>query len=107
MRRWTAISLVGELDRLAARRVGDAEDVIDRADDLVRPGHVGRADRRNLHAVLFAVILRLPFVEDLVHRVLHVAVLKVILTDDALAIEFLFAADRHRTSVDDSVAPGD
>jgi hypothetical protein len=38
--------------------------------------------------VLFAIILRLPFVEDLVHRVLQVAVLEIALIDDALAIEF-------------------
>src|SRR4051794_23217907 len=53
--------LVGELDGFAARRIGNAENVIDRAYDLVGTGHVGRADRRDLHSVFLAVILRLPF----------------------------------------------
>src|SRR5215472_12132436 len=87
--------LVRERDRLAARRESDAFDVIDRADDLVGAGHIGRADRSDLHPVFFAIVLRLPFVEDLMHRVLHVAVAEILLGDHTLAIEFLFAADRQ------------
>src|SRR3954447_13902416 len=96
--------LVGELDGFAARRIGDAENVIDRAYDLVGTGHVGWADRRDLHSVFLAVILRLPFVEDFVHRVLHMAVLEIVFVDDAVAIEFLLAADRYRTGIDEPVA---
>jgi len=78
--------------------------VVDRAHDLVRAGHIGRTDRRDLHSVFLAVILCLPFVEDLVHRVLHMAVLEIGFVDDAVAIKFLLAADRHRTGIDDPVA---
>ena len=101
------MSLYGNLTGLPRAGLRDAENVVDRADHLVRAGHIGRADRRDLHAVLFAVILRLPLVEDLVHRVLHVAVLEIVFVDDALAIKFLLAADRHRTGIDDPVAPGE
>jgi hypothetical protein len=87
--------LVGKLDRLAARRICDAEDVIDRADDLVRASDVGGADRGDLHAVLLAIVLRLPFIEDLVHCVLHMAVAEVVFGDEAIAVEFLLAANRQ------------
>ena len=99
--------LVGEADGLAARRVGDAEDMIDRADDLVRTRDVGGPDRGDLHPVLLAVILRLPFVEDLVHRVLHMAMAEIVLGDEPVAVEFLLAADRERTGIGDPVAAGE
>ena len=61
----------------------------------------------DLHAVLLAVVLRLPLVEDLVHRVLHVAMAKIVLGDHAVAEEFLFAVDRQRAGIDNPVAAGE
>src|SRR5207244_11354119 len=76
----------------------------DRAAALVGAGHIGGGDRRDLHSVFLAVILRLPFIEDLVHRVLQMAVLEIVFIDDAVAIEFLLAADRYGARIDDPVA---
>ena len=58
-----------------------------------------------VEAVFLAVILRLPFVEDFVHRVLHMAVAEIVLVDDAVAIKMLLAADRERTGIGDASDP--
>src|SRR5262249_10571504 len=96
-----------EPDRVSACWRRNAEDVVNRADNLVRSGDVRRADRGDLHAVLFAVILRLPFVEDFVHRILHMAMPEIVFGNETVAEEFLFPRHRQRTRISNAVDTGE
>ena len=71
--------------------------MVDRTELLVGPGDVGRADAGDVHAVAAPVIMRLPFIDDLVDRVLRRAVAFVALVHVALAEFRLLAADRDGT----------
>ena len=59
--------------------------MIDRAEFLIRTGDVRRTDASYRHPVIPAVVVRLPFIDDLVDRVLAVAAPRIVFVFQALA----------------------
>ena len=70
---------------------------------LVRPGHVGRPDAGDAHAVVLVEHLGLELVENLVRRVLAVAEDAIIFVGLPVAKVGLLPADGHGTGVHDAV----
>jgi hypothetical protein len=76
---------------LPARRLAHAIHMINRAELLVGTRYIGWTDAGNRHAVRASVIVGLPFVDDLVDRVLRLAASLVGLIDETLAKRGLLA----------------
>ena len=74
--------------------------MINRTELLVRTRHIGGADATDGHSVIAAIIMRLPFINRLVDRVLANAVALIVFVHQAFAKFGLCTGHREGTSED-------